>query len=247
MHSVFSLIKNNRIFSPENIICYFSYIYALLHPKADDYVLHEKLEFEKEVTGLYISGHPFDGCEEAIGRFTNCSIADLPRWQGRTAPRVGGILLSASEKTTKKGAVMGQLLLEDSNSSIEMVAFPRVWESVKAQVQVGAPFVVEGRMGDREPKNFIVERLTPLSEAEDAGIVRIRLKVNLVPQALNVRDFARALRDCRGASPVLLEFQDDRDACVVYLNDFRVDPSVPGRLQSRLAEVVPLEALEVVC
>ena len=76
---------------------------------------------------------------------------------------------------------------------------------------------------------------------------RIRLKVNLVPQALNVRDFARALRDCRGASPVLLEFQDDRDACVVYLNDFRVDPSVPGRLQSRLAEVVPLEALEIVC
>ena len=73
------------------------------------------------------------------------------------------------------------------------------------------------------------------------------MKVNLVPPELNVRDFARALRDCRGASPVLLEFQDDRDACVVYLNDFRVDPSVPGRLQSRLAEVVPLEALEVVC
>ena len=216
-------------------------------PEADDYVLHEKLEFEKEVTGLYISGHPFDGCEETIGRFTNCSIADLPHWQGRTAPRVGGILLSASEKTTKKGAVMGQLILEDSNSSIEMVAFPRVWETVKAQVQVGAPFVVEGRMGDREPRNFIVERLTPLSEAVDAGIVRIRLKVNLVPQALDVRDFARALRDCRGASPVLLEFQDDRDACVIYLNDFRVDPSVPGRLQSRLAEVVPLEALEVVC
>ena len=50
-------------------------------PEADDYVLHEKLEFEKEVTGLYISGHPFDGCEEAIGRFTNCSIADLPHSQ----------------------------------------------------------------------------------------------------------------------------------------------------------------------
>ena len=111
----------------------------------------------------------------------------------------------------------------------------------------GCPSWWRAEWGDREPKNFIVERLTPLSEAEDAGIVRIRLKVNLVPQALNVRDFARALRDCRGTSPVLLEFQDDRDACVVYLNDFRVDPSVPGRLQSRLAEVVPLEALEVVC
>ena len=216
-------------------------------PEVDDYDLYEKLDFEKEVTGLYISGHPFDGCEESIARLTNCSIADLPHWQGRTAPRVGGILLSAAEKTTKRGAAMGQLLLEDSNSSLEMVAFPKTWETLKARVKVGVPCVVEGRMGDREPRNFIVERLTPLSEAEDAGIVRIRLKVNLVPRELNVRDFARALRDCRGISPVLLEFMDDRDACVVYLNDFRVDPSLPDRLQDRLSEVVPLEALEVVC
>ena len=162
-------------------------------------------------------------------------------------PKVGGILLSAAEKTTKKGAAMGQLLLEDSNSSLEMVVFPKTWENIKAQVQVGLPCIVEGRMGDREPKNFIVERLTPLSGAEDTVIVRIRLKVNLVPPELNVRDFARALRDCRGASPVLLEFQDDRDACVIFLNDFRVDPSVPDRLRTRLSEVVPLEALEVVC
>lgn len=107
--------------------------------------------------------------------------------------------------------------------------------------------MVEGRMGDREPKNFIVERLMPLSEAGDSGIVRIRLRLNLVPRELNVRDFAKALRDCRGASPVLLEFLDDRDSCVVYLNDFRVDPSVPSRLETRLSEIVPLEALEVVC
>ncbi|MDO4786089.1 MAG: DNA polymerase III subunit alpha [Fretibacterium sp.] len=216
-------------------------------PEVEDYALYDRLDYEKEVTGLYISGHPFDGCEEAIGRFTNCSIADLPYWQGRTAPKVGGILLSVTEKTTKKGAAMGQMLLEDSNSSIEMVAFPRTWEAVKPQARLGVPCVVEGRMGDREPKNFIVERLTPLSEAGDSGIVRIRLRLNLVPRELNVRDFAKALRDCRGASPVLLEFLDDRDSCVVYLNDFRVDPSVPSRLETRLSEIVPLEALEVVC
>ena len=100
-------------------------------PEVEDYSLYEKLDFEKEVTGLYISGHPFDACEEAVGRLTNCSIADLPCWQGRTPPKVGGILLSATEKTTKKGAAMGQLLLEDSNSSLEMVVFPKTWENIK--------------------------------------------------------------------------------------------------------------------
>ena len=61
--------------------------------------------------------------------------------------------------------------------------------------------------------------------------MRIRLRVNLVPQ-FDVKNFARELRD-------------DHDACVLYLNDFRVDARSPERLHERLLEAVPAEALEV--
>ena len=157
---------------------------------------------------------------------------------------MGGLILSVSEKTTKKGDLMGVLLLEDSESSVSMVAFPRTWAKVKESARVGVPCVAEGKMDDRE--QLLLDKLTPLSDfsEQDPQIVRIRLRVNLVPQ-FDVKNFARALRGCRGASPILLELRDDHDACVLYLNDFRVDARSPERLHERLLEAVPAEALEV--
>ena len=213
-------------------------------PDVEEYGIYDKLDYEKEVTGLYISGHPFDSCEAQVRKYANCSIAELPLWRGKTAPKVGGLILSVSEKTTKKGDLMGVLLLEDSESSISMVAFPRTWAKVKESARVGVPCVAEGKMDDRE--QLLLDKLTPLSDfsEQDPQIVRIRLRVNLVPQ-FDVKNFARALRGCRGASPILLELRDDHDACVLYLNDFRVDARSPERLHERLLEAVPAEALEV--
>ena len=215
-------------------------------PDIEEYGLYEKLELEKEVTGLYISGHPFDSCAEQIANFANCSISELPFWRGRRPPRVGGILLSVTEKTTKKGDAMGVLLLEDSEASLSMVAFPKTWEKIRDRVQVGAVCVVEGKMDDRE--QLLIDRITPLTDLaeKEPRLVRIRLRVNLMP-ALDVKNFARALRECKGASPVLLELRDDRDACVISLNDFRVNPSDAGRIRECLSGVVPPEALDVVC
>ena len=221
-------------------------------PDLPDYSDHEKLDFEKEATGLYISGHPFDAYESEIVRHTNCSVSDLPNWRGRTKARVGGILMSVSERTTKKdGKSMGILLLEDAEASVEMVAFPAVWTEIRGKSQIGSPCVVEGKMDDRE--QLRVENLTPLNELADSlpATVRIRLRMDLMPRMaerrLDVNHLARALRECRGPAPVLLEMKDDRDLCVLYLKNFSVDPRVPARIMKELSSVVPAEALEVVC
>ena len=217
-------------------------------PEVEDYEPFERLDCEKEVTGLYISGHPFDSYEKEMLNFTTCTIQDLPCWRGDIPARVGGILLSVVEKTTKKGKQMGILTMEDSEESLEMVVFPGSWETVKGQVEVGLPCVVEGRMGDREPRNFIVDKLIPLKDmaSSEEAIVRIRLRADLISYSFDVKSFAVALRDCQGRSPVLLELTDERDSCVLYLKDFRVERNL-DRLSDTLARVVPAEALEVVC
>ena len=74
-------------------------------------------------------------------------------------------------------------------------------------------------------------------------MVNVTLRMNLIP-SFDAKDFVRALRDCKGSSPVLLGFRDDRDACAVLLNDCRVAPS-PERIMKHLAGVVPPEALSV--
>ncbi|MCR5347922.1 MAG: DNA polymerase III subunit alpha [Fretibacterium sp.] len=212
-------------------------------PDVTDFPVHERLDNEKEVTGLYISGHPFDAYEEELSKFTNCLIADLPLWTGKIKPKVGGILISVSEKTTRKGDAMGVMLLEDSEVSVPMVAFPKTWARIRDKAMSGSVCVVEGRMDDRE--QLIVENLTLLDDLKDQEpcLVNVTLRVNLIP-GLNVKELARALRDCRGPSPVLLGLRDDRDSCAVYLDGYRVMPS-PGRVKECLAAVVPEEALEV--
>ncbi len=216
-------------------------------PETDDYDIFKRLELEKEVTGLYISGHPFDSYEEQMARFTNCTIEDLACWQSSLPARVGGILLSSTEKSTKKGSLMGLLVIEDSEASMEMVVFPKTWEQVKPQIAIGTPFIAEGKMGDREPRNFIVDRLITIDDAaaREAGLVRIRLRADLAP-SINVKEFAVALRDCRGNSPVLLELADEKESCVIYLKDFCVNSAEPVQLMDRLSMVAPSAALEVV-
>ncbi|MDR2180942.1 MAG: DNA polymerase III subunit alpha [Synergistaceae bacterium] len=224
-------------------------------PEVQEDDTFKRLEQEKAVMGIYISGHPFDKYEEKALKYATCTIGELSFWTGSIPAKVGGIILSVTDKVTKSGKSMGLMNFEDSDSSIEMVCFPREWETLKTQVQVGCPYIAEGKTGDREPKNFIVQKLTLLEDnssdnsSSDSPIphspafVRIRLRADLVADKLDFKDFAVALKDCPGRSPVLLELMDERDSCVLALQGISVGK--PSALQLRLAEVVPPEAFEV--
>ncbi len=95
-------------------------------PEVEDFSLHERLELEKEATGLYISGHPFEQHEAKVRAFSNCAISDLKEWKGKkNPPLVGGMVLSVRERTTKNGDPMGIIEIEDGESRVEAVCFPR--------------------------------------------------------------------------------------------------------------------------
>jgi DNA polymerase-3 subunit alpha len=206
----------------------------------------KRLEQEKAVMGIYISGHPFDQYEKMASKYATCTIEELSFWTGSIPAKVGGIILSVTDKVTKSGNSMGLMNFEDSDSNIEMVCFPRDWEALKAQVQVGRPYIAEGRMGDREPRNFIVQKLTLLEEgsfSNNPEFVRIRLRADLVAEKMDFKNFAVALKECPGKSPVLLELMDERDSCVLALQGISVGK--PHTVQLRLAEVVSPETFEV--
>jgi DNA polymerase-3 subunit alpha len=214
-------------------------------PDKENYSASERLEYEKEVMGIYISGHPFDEHEEKAKKYATCTIEELSYWKGSAPAKVGGIILSVTDKLTRAGKPMGIINFEDSDGTVEMVSFPGAWEAVKGQIQVGKPDLAEGKMGDREPRSFILDKLTPLEGiGGEPGLVRIRLRADALPRDLCFKSFAVALRDCPGRSPVLLELADDRDLCVLSLQGFNVASADSVRV--RLAEVVPPGAFEVV-
>jgi DNA polymerase-3 subunit alpha len=219
-------------------------------PDEPDYEAAVRLEFEKDVMGIYISGHPFDEHEEKVRKHATCTIEELSYWRNTVPAKVGGIILSVTDKITRAGKTMGIINFEDSDGSVEMVCFPNSWETMKAQIQIGKPYIAEGKMGDREPRSFILDKLTPLEGSGNGGalaepeLVRVRLRADALPPDLSFKNFAVALRDCSGRSPVLLELADDRDLCVLSLRGFNVAGADPVRV--RLAEIVPSGAFEVV-
>lgn len=113
----------------------------------------ERLAWEKELLGLYISEHPFREYGELLrGLFID--IKELPNNRDKKSVRIGGIVTLAKKITTKNNELMVFAKLEDMSEGIEVVVFPRVYKDKPEIWEVGKTLVVSGRYQEKdgEPK-----------------------------------------------------------------------------------------------
>ena len=142
-------------------------------PVLSEYPLREKLMMEKEMCGVYISGHPLDEYAQILDglSFSTASVAgmsDLPdgglSMDGMPV-QMGGIITESHSKATKKGSMMGFITLEDLTGQIECLLFPRVWDLYGRSAEADAAVLLTGKLSVREeePVKLIVDMLEPLS------------------------------------------------------------------------------------
>ena len=125
--------------------------YAL--PNIEDYGPLEKLGYEKEITGLYLSGHPLAEYEDIINTVKATDISKILRSANIDGQlvTVAGIITGRKTKTTKNGGMMAFAALEDKTASIELIIFPKIYEQYASAVTTGNIVVVKGRAkGDRD-------------------------------------------------------------------------------------------------
>lgn len=183
-------------------------------PVVEDFDEHTRLANEKEVTGLYISGHPYESYQEKFEPFTNCKIADLQSWKGEHVnPAVGGIIVSMTPKTTKKGDAMCVIRVEDTEESVDVILFPSSWESFRGILTLGTACVIEGRVDDRG--QLLPDKLMLPEELEKHGQRYYVLKIE--NGISNVKQFAREINSSSGRSRVILEVQDGEQTCRIML------------------------------
>ena len=215
-------------------------------PDVEDFSLRDKLELEKEATGLYISGHPFEQHERRVRSLSNCTIAELKTWKSKKFPPLfGGMILSVQEKTTKKGDLMGIIEIEDGESRVEAVCFPKTWESLRGKAVPGQICFIQGFPEERGNLSVLaktVHILPPDGENGMPPFVRLSLLADFA-RNISFKDFFRALKTYPGKSPVLLEFRNDSDSVVILLPDIKVDPAAP--LAPVLARVLPEELFSI--
>lgn len=115
-------------------------------PDADDFSERQKLELEKESTGLYISGHPFDRYEEQVSPYITCPISELEHWQSKRPAITAGLLSAVTEKFSKKsGNPYGTAIFEDNNATIDVMIFGERWTQFKPMLHVGSLYFVMGK------------------------------------------------------------------------------------------------------
>jgi DNA polymerase III subunit alpha len=180
----------------------------------------QRLAFEKEMLGLYISDHPLMGLEGSLGRLTDCTLAELrdidPDGLGMTGGAgsynnegqvrlAGGVVTDLSRRYTKKGDLMATFVLEDLQASIDVFVFPKTMSEYGALLDDDAIVVLKGRVDMRDDRVKLV--CMEIQRPDLATDVRSELRIVLSPNALTdskVNQLKHLLSEHPGASPVLL-------------------------------------------
>ncbi|MGN0135517.1 DNA polymerase III subunit alpha [Anaerotignum sp.] len=146
-------------------------------PPIQEYPLREKLAMEKEVLGIYVSGHPLAEYEEQLRRkISHSSLDFLPPEEGEdrlqveeeTKVIVGGMVAGISVKYTRNNDKMAFVTLEDFQGSLEIVIFPKVYEKCTAFLKEDEVLLIKGRANvsaDGEGK-VIAQEIKPLAAGE---------------------------------------------------------------------------------
>ena len=125
-------------------------------PDIPELPLFELLSYEKETTGLYISGHPMDQYRKALRRTSAIPIARITGEEadckdGETVT-VAGIVQAVTTKATRNNSMMAYVTLEDDTGSVETLVFSTVLTQYETLLRPGAPVALEGRVSARDEK-----------------------------------------------------------------------------------------------
>ncbi len=144
-----------------------------------EYPQEQKLALEKEVLGIYLTGHPLQEYEEEWRRVISRNAGDF-RWDeeeercgvidGETAT-IGGVIMNLQTKITKSNKMMAFVTLEDLYGSVEVLLFPNVYEEARQYLATDARVFVRGRVsvGDDENAKMVAQAVAPFGQAAALG------------------------------------------------------------------------------
>ncbi len=145
--------------------------YEMTLPEVAEYNKEQLLAFEKEVLGIYVSGHPLESYENRIKRnvtvnsndFNIDEETDKPRVEDGSTAVIGGMITSKTIKTTRNNSMMAFITLEDLFGNVEVIIFPKDYDKYKAMLDQDQKIFVRGKITVEEEKaaKLICQEVVP--------------------------------------------------------------------------------------
>ena len=126
----------------------------------------QRLAFEKEMLGLYVSDHPLLGAEQALKRKVDCTIPDLADLDDGVQRTIGGVITGLQRKWTRKGDLMAVFVLEDLQGSVEAMVFPKTMAQIGHLLVEDAVVLTTGRIDKRDDTPKFIPRELELFEPQ---------------------------------------------------------------------------------
>lgn len=199
------------------------------YPEIKEFNKRYILTMEKEMTGVYISGHPLDEYKKSLSVQTSVTISDIFKSyeiiqeEHESASLgveatindgdkviLGGILTEVKQKITRNNTMMAFLKLEDLTGVIEVVVFPKTYERIKSKIEQDSIVRIKGRVNIKvdELPNIICEAIDGLEKVENSKLY-IRLESKDDMQRLNV-EIKEIVKNYKGNTPIYVYVNKDK-------------------------------------
>lgn len=198
-------------------------------PDCEPWHENQMLAAEKELLGMYMSGHPLGQHEKLLKQYCLATVSALAELDDDSMTRVGGLLEKVEKKISKEKEQYAILRIEDVEGTLEAVVFPQVLREYERTLVEGAAVVACGRVSRNEDNvRMILQEIYPLEDAPRLFAERLSIHVPAAAagDALLNRVVA-LLRASPGQTPVVvcLQFEKGQEIFVCSGPSLRVNPS----------------------
>ncbi|SHK20859.1 DNA polymerase III subunit alpha [Hespellia stercorisuis] len=213
-------------------------------PDVGEYSKETMLSFEKEVLGIYVSGHPLEAYEEQWKRTISAKTLDfqLDDETGVTKVRdgakeiVGGMIVDKTIKYTKTNQTMAFITIEDLVGTVEVVVFPRDYEKNKSFIEADSKVFVQGRVSeeDDKPSKLICEKIVPFGQTKKELWIQFPDKDRFLKEEQILYGY---LADSDGNDEVVIYCQAEKAIKrLPRSRNIQIEPGVLGRLMNLYGE-----------
>ena len=218
--------------------------FQITFPEVGEFEKEDLLAFEKETLGIYVSGHPLEAYEETwrnhITAVTVDFIVDEETQKTNVADgsyvTIGGMITAKTVKTTRNNKMMAFLTLEDLVGSVEVIVFPKDYESKRELFVEESKVFIQGRasIGDDPAGKLICERVIPFSQVPKELWLKFPDKETYVGLE---REILNLLRGSEGSDSVIIYLEKERAKKVLPSNwNVNAGPGLTDILTKKLGE-----------
>ncbi|MCR5421958.1 MAG: DNA polymerase III subunit alpha [Lachnospiraceae bacterium] len=208
--------------------------YELRFPDIGEFDKNEMLAYEKEVLGIYVSGHPLDEYEDLWQKHTNSKTTDYVydeetqsvKVRDKEKVVVGGIIESKTIKYTRTGKAMAFLSLEDLLGTVEVIVWPDDYERNSGFLIENSKIFIKGRASVEEDKDakVICEQIIPFDKIPRKLWIRLKTKEEYEAKEKELYDIIRG--------------QDGKDTVVIYIENTRQMKQLDKAMSIKADEVL---------